>query len=61
MQEWIDFIKAIVRPVIIILGFVTYGVCVVKGIEIPPILAGLVSAVIVEYFGERAVLRLKGK
>ena len=60
MQAWIDLIKSLVRPFIIILGFIVYGVCVIKGIAVPDLLSGLVAAAIVEYFGERAILRLKG-
>ena len=59
MKEWIEFIKAIVRPFIIIWGFIVYGVCVMTKIEVPALLAGLVSVVIIEYFGERAVMRFK--
>ncbi len=59
MEEWTEFIKAMIRPFIIIWGFIVYGVCVIKGIEVPALLAGLVAAVIIEYFGERAILRLK--
>ncbi len=59
MEEWTEFIKAMIRPFIIIWGFTVYGVCVIKGIEVPVLLAGLVAAVIIEYFGERAILRLK--
>lgn len=61
MQEWIEFIKAIIRPFIIIWGFIVYGVCVMTGVEVPTLLAGLVAAVIIEYFGERAILRLREK
>ncbi len=60
MGEWTEFIKAMIRPFIIIWGFIVYGVCVIKGIEVPALLAGLVATVIIEYFGERAILRLKG-
>ena len=59
MNEWIEFIKAVIRPFIIVWGAVLYGVCIVKGIEVPDLLAGLVAAVIIEYFGERAVFRFK--
>jgi hypothetical protein len=59
MKEWIEFIKAVIRPFIIVWGAVLYGVCIIKGIEIPDLLAGLVAAVIIEYFGERAVFRFK--
>jgi len=60
MQSWIDLIKSLVRPLIITWGFTVYGICIIKGISVPDLLAGLVAAVIVEYFGERAILRLKG-
>ena len=59
MEEWAEFIKSIIRPFIVIWGFVVYGVCVMGGVEVPPLLAGLVSAVIIEYFGERAVKRFR--
>jgi uncharacterized membrane protein YfcA len=61
MKEWIEFIKAIVRPFIIFWGFSVYGVCILSDVEVPALLVGLVSAVIVEYFGERAVKRLREK
>ncbi len=59
MEEWTEFIKAMVRPFIIVWGFTVYGVCIIEEIEVPALLAGLVAAVIIEYFGERAILRLK--
>jgi hypothetical protein len=59
MTQWIEFIKAAVRPFIIVWGSVLYGVCIIKGIAVPDLLGGLVVAVIIEYFGERAVLRFK--
>jgi hypothetical protein len=61
MKDWIDFIRSIVRPFIIIWGFIVYGVCIMTGVEVPALLAGLVSAVIIEYFGERAVKRFTEK
>jgi hypothetical protein len=59
MAAWIELIKAVVRPFIIVWGSILYSVCLFKGIEVPDLLAGLVAAFIVEYFGERAVLRLR--
>jgi len=59
MNEWAQFIKSIIRPFIIIWGFTVYGICVLTGIEVPELLAALVAAVIIEYFGERAILRFK--
>jgi hypothetical protein len=61
MKEWSEFIRSIIRPAIIIWGLVVYGICVIKGIEVPPVLTWLISAVTIAYFGERAVMRLKGK
>ncbi len=61
VQDWSEFIKSLVRPFIIIWGFIVYGICIMKGIEVPPLLAFLVSAVVIEYFGERAILRFKEK
>ena len=59
--EFHDAVRSLIRPFIIIWGFIVYGVCVMTGVEVPALLAGLVSAVILEYFGERALLRFKGK
>jgi hypothetical protein len=61
MKDWIELIKAVTRPFIIVWGFSVYGVCILSGLDAPTLLVGLVTAVIVEYFGERAVKRLKEK
>ena len=61
MEDYSQFIKSLIRPFIIIWGFMTYGICIMTEVEIPPLLAGLVSAVIIEYFGERAIKRFKEK
>ena len=61
MQDWIDLIKSLVRPFIIIWGFIVYGLCVLKGVEVPYLLSGLVSAVVIEYFGERVIKRWREK
>ncbi len=36
-----------------------YGISVMTGVEIPQLLTWLVTAVIIEYFGERAMKRFK--
>ena len=59
MNAWIDLIKASVRPFIIVWGAALYGICLIKGIEVPDLLTGLIAAVTIEYFGERALLRIK--
>ena len=61
MKDWTEFIKSIIRPFIIIWGFVVYGLCIMTETAVPPLLAGLVSAVIIEYFGERAAKRFRDK
>jgi hypothetical protein len=61
LAQWAEFSRSIVRPFIIIWGFIVYGVCVMTEVEVPALLAGLVSVVIIEYFGERAIKRLKQK
>ena len=59
MQDRIEFVKSLVRPFIIIWGFIVYGISVMTGAEIPQPLTWLVTAVIIEYFGERAMKRFK--
>ncbi len=61
MKDWTEFIKSLIRPFIIIWGFIVYGVCIMTEVEVPALLAGLVSVVIVECFGERAILRFREK
>jgi len=59
MKDWIELIKSTIRPFIIVWGLIVYGICILIEVEIPPLLAGLVSVVIIEYFGERAIKRFK--
>lgn len=61
MENWVNFIKSLIRPFLIIWGCVIYGICLARGIEVPAPLNVLISVIIIEYFGERAVLRLKEK
>ena len=61
MKDWVEFMRSIVRPFIIIWGFMVYGICVMTEVEVPALLAGLISLVIVEYFGERAIKWFKEK
>ena len=61
MKDWAEFIRSLIRPFIIIWGFIVYGICVMTGVEVPALLAGLVSVVIIEYFGERAIKRFREK
>jgi len=60
-QEVADMFKSLVRPFIIVWGCTVYGLCIIIEVEVPSLLAGLVSAVIIEYFGERAIKRFREK
>ena len=57
--EFHDAVRSLIRPFIIVWGFIVYGVCVMTEVEVPVLLAGLISAVIIEYFGERAIKRFR--
>jgi len=59
MQEWIEFIKSLIRPFIVCWGFIVYSLCIINRLPIPEILSWLVAMSIIEYFGERAILRFK--
>ncbi len=59
MEKQTEFIKSLIRPFLIVWGFVVYGICVLNGVEIPDPLTALIIAIIIEYFGERAILRIK--
>jgi len=61
MKDWAELVKSLVRPFIIVWGFIVYGVCVITNVEVPTLLAGLVSVVIIEYFSERAIKRFRDK
>jgi hypothetical protein len=61
MGDWTEFIKSVVRPFIIIWGFMVYGICLMTEVEVPDLLAFLISAIVLEYFGERAIKRFKEK
>ena len=61
MKDWIELVKAFIRPFIIVWGFLVYGVCIMTGVEVPVLLAGLITAVVIEYFGERAIKRFREK
>jgi len=59
MKDLAQLIKSLIRPFIIVWGFTVYGICIMTGVEVPSLLAGLVSVVIIEYFGERAIKRFR--
>ncbi len=56
-MDWVEVVKSLVRPFIIIWGCLVYGVCILLRIEVPYLLSGLVTVVVLEYFGERALKR----
>ena len=56
-----NFIKSIVRPYLIIYSWTLVGFMWWNQMEIPPLLLGVATTIVVEYFGERAIKRLKEK
>jgi len=54
-----NFIKALVRPFIISYSWLILGLMWLNQTEIPQLLAGVATAITIEYFGERAVKRIK--
>ena len=58
-QALSDFIRSMVRPFIILWSLAVYGLCILRGTAVPDLLAFLITAIVIEYFGERALLRLK--
>ena len=57
--EFHEAVRVLVRPFIVVWGFLVYGVCVMAEIPVPPLLAWLISVVIGVYFGERAFKRFR--
>ena len=60
-QEIADMFKSMVRPYIICSSWTVILIMWLAEMEIPPLLVGVAGTIIVEYVGERAIKRLKGK
>jgi len=61
MEKWSELIRSGVRPFIVVWGLLFYSWCIIRGIEMPSLLSILVYALIIEYFGERAIKRWNNK
>jgi len=61
MQEWTEFIKALIRPYIIFIGWPILGIGALAGVEFPLLFTSILSAFTLEYGIERAVKRFKEK
>ena len=61
MKELSSLIRSLVRPFIIVWGCVIYGMCILLKMEVPSLLGGLITAVVLEYFSERAIKRFQEK
>ena len=59
MKEILEFIKGIIRPVIIFWGLGFYTACFFQGLQMPELIKMLVVAIAGEYVIERAVKRWK--
>lgn len=61
MKDILEFIRGIVRPFVICSGWSVWLVMILSNMPVPDILQVLVSAVTIEYVGERGVRHLIGK
>jgi len=61
MNELLQFIKGLIRPVIIIWGLGVYTACLFSDVAMPQLIMALVGAVAGEYAIERAVKRIREK
>lgn len=59
LKDHLEFIKGIIRPLIVVWGLGVFTACVFTPFELPVIIEGLIGAVTVEYFGERAIKRIR--
>jgi hypothetical protein len=59
MSEKLEFIKGAVRPSVVWLSFGLLIYCIVSGTSVDNLVRWLIIAIIGEYFGERAVKRLR--
>ena len=57
----LELIKGLVRPFLIGSGWLTWLFFLIDGREVPAALATIIGIITLEYFGERAYLRLGGK
>lgn len=61
MNNWVELVKALVRPFLIVWGWVIWGICIALGEEIPVLFTGTLTAITLEYIGERVKKRFKEK
>jgi len=59
MDKAVELIKSLIRPFLVVWGWIIYGVCVWNEIEVPAYLLAILGAVTAEYTGERIVKRIK--
>ena len=59
MNDAIEFVKAIVRPYLIMSTWTVILIMNLYGEEVPAFLMGIGSAIAAEYFAERAVKRVR--
>lgn len=61
MENILELIKGGVRPILIVWGWVVFGCCVMAEVEVPLLFSGPLTAITLEYIGERVKKRLKEK
>lgn len=60
-KEIADMFKSLVRPFLIVSGWITWLSMIATQADTPEVLTGIVAAITLEYFGERAYKRFKEK
>ena len=59
--EFGNFIRTATRPVLTLIGMVTWAALVLDGVDPPQDFKLLVGAMVGTFFGERAIARLQGR
>jgi len=59
MVSELEFWKGMVRPYLIIFSWTLIGIMWLCQLPVPPLLQGVATGIVVEYFGERALKRIK--
>ena len=58
-MNWIEFMRALPRPFIVVSGWMLYWYCIIAEVAIPTRLDWVLYIITLYYFGERAVKSIK--
>lgn len=59
MVSELEFWKGMVRPYLIIFSWTLIGIMWLLQLSVPALLQGVATGIVIEYFGERALKRIK--